>query len=64
MDKTLMLKKMNIRIQRELYDLIKLHAELEHLPPSTFVRKFLMDNLIQDSRSNKRENTMPNNGNY
>ena len=55
MGKKLMLKKMNIRLQKELYDLIILHAKLEHLPPSSFVRKYLIENLIKDARNDEVE---------
>lgn len=41
-------KKINIRLPQEFYEILKCHAELAHLPPSTFIRKYLMENLIKD----------------
>lgn len=41
--------KMNITLDIEFYEFLKLIAYREHLKPSTFVKKFLMDNLVKDN---------------
>jgi hypothetical protein len=38
-------EKMNIRFPQGFYKFLKRKAEDEHLPTSTYVKKYLMDNM-------------------
>jgi len=39
--------KMNLTLDMDFYQFLKQRAQNEHLPASTFVKKFLMDNLLK-----------------
>ena len=45
--------KMNIRLDDQFYRIIQYRALLEHLPPSTYVRKYLMDTMLKNNSISK-----------
>ena len=48
--------KMNLTLDLEFYQFLKQKAREEHLPVSTYVKKFLMDNLLYDKTEERLEN--------
>jgi len=46
-------EKMNIRFPQEFYMFLKEKADHEHLPPSTYARKVLMDTLNYNSKEDE-----------
>lgn len=41
--------KMNLTLEFDFYQFLRRKAREEHLPVSTYVKKFLMDNLLKDN---------------
>jgi len=40
--------KMNLTLEMDFYQFLRQKAREEHLPVSTYVKKFLMDSLLND----------------
>jgi len=43
--------KMNLTLEQDFYKFLRQRAAEEHLPTSTYVKKFLMDNLLEDNKT-------------
>jgi len=48
--------KMNLTLEKDFYQFLRQKAREEHLPVSTYVKKFLMDNLLNDKTEERLEN--------
>ncbi len=48
--------KMNLTLDLEFYQFLRQKAREAHLPVSTFVKKFLMDNLLENDTEERLKN--------
>ena len=48
--------KMNLTLDLEFYQFLRQKAREEHLPVSTYVKKYLMDNLLTDNTEDGKLN--------
>jgi len=48
--------KMNLTLDLEFYQFLKQKARQEHLPVSTYVKKYLMDNLLESDTEERLKN--------
>ena len=48
--------KMNLTLDLEFYQFLRQKAREEHLPVSTYVKKYLMDNLLTDDTEDETQN--------
>ena len=48
--------KMNLTLDLEFYQFLRQKAREEHLPVSTYVKKYLMDNLLTDNTGDGKQN--------
>jgi len=48
--------KMNLTLELEFYQFLRQKAQEEHLPASTFVKKYLMDNLLENDTEERLKN--------
>ena len=48
--------KMNLTLEMDFYQFLRQKAREEHLPVSTFVKKYLMDNLLENDTEERLEN--------
>ena len=58
MNKTVRKKygKMNLTLNLEFYQFLRQKARAEHLPVSTYVKKYLMDNLLENDTEERLKN--------
>jgi len=58
MNKTVRKKygKMNLTLDLEFYQFLRQKARQEHLPVSTYVKKYLMDNLLESDTEERLKN--------
>jgi len=58
MNKTVRKKygKMNLTLELEFYQFLRQMAREAHLPVSTFVKKYLMDNLLESDAEERLKN--------
>ena len=47
---------MNLTLEMDFYQFLRQKAREEHLPVSTFVKKYLMDNLLENDTEERLEN--------
>ena len=48
--------KMNLTLDLDFYQFLRQKAREEHLPVSTYVKKYLMDNLLTDNTEDEKQN--------
>jgi len=48
--------KMNLTLDLDFYQFLRQKAREEHLPVSTYVKKYLMDNLLTDNTGDRKQN--------
>ena len=48
--------KMNLTLEMDFYQFLRQKAREEHLPVSTYVKKYLMDNLLTDNTEDEKQN--------